>query len=117
LRTDAISWAHSLFLTLTLTLTLTGAISWAHSLFLRIRQSIAKFQSMEELFTTEQGKSVNKRFVQVSKEMRHYQQALFAEWRESVNQVRSLFDFDFGARCLAAPNPACFFLSFFYSPA
>lgn len=64
-----------------------GAISWSHSLFLRIRQSMAKFQSMEELYTTEQGKSVNRRFVAVSKEMRHYQQALFSEWRESVNSL------------------------------
>lgn len=64
-----------------------GAIGWSHSLFLRIRQSMAKFQSMEELYTTEHGKSVHRRFVAVSKEMRHFQQGLFSEWRDSVNAL------------------------------
>ena len=64
---------------------LAGAIGWSHSLFLRIRRSIAKFQSMEELLQSEQGKEVSKTFVSVSKAIRHYEQGKFEEWRETVN--------------------------------
>ena len=64
---------------------LAGAISWSHSLFVRIRRSIAKFQSMEELLQSEQGKEVSKTFVTVSKAIRHYEQGKFEEWRETVN--------------------------------
>ena len=39
---------------------LAGAIGWSHSLFLRIRRSIAKFQSMEELLQSEKGQEVSK---------------------------------------------------------
>ena len=64
---------------------LAGAIGWSHSLFVRIRRSIAKFQSMEELLQSEQGKEVSKTFVSVSKAIRHYEQGKFEEWRETVN--------------------------------
>ena len=64
---------------------LAGAIGWSHSLFLRIRRSIAKFQSMEELLQSEQGKEVSKTFVSVSKAIRHYEQGKFEEWRETVS--------------------------------
>ena len=64
---------------------LAGAIGWSHSLFLRIRRSIAKFQSMEELLQSEKGQEVSKTFVAVSKAIRHYEQGKFEEWRETVN--------------------------------
>ena len=66
---------------------LAGAINWSHSLFLRVRKTIAKFQQMDEdLFSTDQGKEVSRKFVQVSKAIRRYEKALFEEWKETVNQ-------------------------------
>ena len=66
---------------------LAGAIGWSHSLFLRIRRSISKFQTMAELLQSEQGKEVSKKFVAVSKAIRHYEQGLFEEWRETVPRL------------------------------
>ena len=62
-----------------------GAINWSHSLFLRVRSSIAKFKSMEELETTEQGKEVTLKFIALAKAVRHHELALFDEWKESVS--------------------------------
>ena len=64
---------------------LAGAINWSHSLFLRIRKTMAKFQQMDELFSTDKGKEVSKRFVTVSKDIRSYETRLFEEWKENVN--------------------------------
>ena len=64
---------------------LAGAINWSHSLFLRIRKTMAKFQAMDELTNTDEGREVSKRFVVVSKEIRAYETRLFEEWKENVN--------------------------------
>jgi|MDSW01.2.fsa_nt_gb dynein heavy chain len=66
---------------------LAGAINWSHSLFLRIRQTIAKFQSMdEEMFNSEQGKMISQKFIAVSKAIRKYEKSKFDDWKESVNK-------------------------------
>lgn len=39
-----------------------------------------------DLFSTEQGKEVSLKFVQVSKAIRRYEKGLFEEWKETVNQ-------------------------------
>ncbi len=36
-----------------------GAIYWEKSLFLRIKHTIIRFQTMEEMMTSEQGKAVS----------------------------------------------------------
>ena len=36
-----------------------GAISWEKSLFHRIKHTIIRFQSMDEMMTSEQGKAVS----------------------------------------------------------
>lgn len=36
-----------------------GAIYWERSLFLRIKHTIIRFQTMEEMMTSEQGKAVS----------------------------------------------------------
>lgn len=65
---------------------LAGSINWSHSLFLRVRKTIAKFQSVDEdLFSTEQGKEVSRKFVQVSKAIRRYEKSRFEDWKETVN--------------------------------
>ena len=66
---------------------LAGAINWSHSLFLRIRQTIARFQTMDgEMFNSEQGKMISAKFVGVSKAIRRYEKGKFDEWKDSVNK-------------------------------
>ena len=36
-----------------------GAVHWERSLFLRIKHTIIRFQTMEEMMTSEQGKAVS----------------------------------------------------------
>ena len=70
---------------------LAGAINWSHSLFLRIRQTIAKFQSLdEEMFNSEQGQMISQKFVQVSKAIRRFEKGKFEEWKETVNSKAML---------------------------
>ena len=38
---------------------ISGSIYWEKSLFLRIKHTIIRFQSMEEMMTSEQGKAVS----------------------------------------------------------
>ena len=66
---------------------LAGAINWSHSLFLRIRQTIAKFQAMnDEMFASDKGKLISQKFITVSKAIRRYEKGKFDEWKETVNK-------------------------------
>ncbi|KAJ1570092.1 Dynein heavy chain 10, axonemal, partial [Nowakowskiella sp. JEL0078] len=61
-----------------------GAIAWSRSLFYRIKKTIVRFQSMQEMLASEQGRSVTRKYITVAKTMREYEDGLYASWCNSV---------------------------------
>ncbi|EGF80533.1 hypothetical protein BATDEDRAFT_25191 [Batrachochytrium dendrobatidis JAM81] len=61
-----------------------GAIAWSHSLFIRIKKTIVRFQSLQEMLTSEQGRAVTRKYLTVAKSMREYEESLYHQWCFSV---------------------------------
>ncbi|KAJ3018931.1 Dynein heavy chain 10, axonemal [Thoreauomyces humboldtii] len=61
-----------------------GAIAWSRSLFYRIKKTIVRFQSLQEMLTSDQGRTVTKKYLTVAKAMREYDEQLYAQWCLSV---------------------------------
>ncbi|KAI8825885.1 dynein heavy chain and region D6 of dynein motor-domain-containing protein [Fimicolochytrium jonesii] len=61
-----------------------GAIAWSRSLFARIKKTIVRFQSLQEMLVSEQGRAVTKKYLGVAKAMRTYEEQLYAQWCVSV---------------------------------
>eukprot|EP00842_Homolaphlyctis_polyrhiza_P003630 jgi/Hompol1/4268/HPOL_001758-RA len=61
-----------------------GAIAWSHSLFNRIKKTIVRFQSLQEMLASEQGRSVTRKYLTVAKSMREYEEGLYHQWCLSV---------------------------------
>ncbi|RKO94122.1 dynein heavy chain and region D6 of dynein motor-domain-containing protein [Blyttiomyces helicus] len=66
-----------------------GAIAWSRSLFYRIKKTIVRFQSLQEMLASDQGRLVTKKYLTVAKSMREYESDLYRKWCESV-EVNSL---------------------------
>ena len=61
-----------------------GAIAWSHSLFNRIKKTIVRFQSLQEMLASEQGRAVTKKYLNVARSMREYEEGLYHQWCFSV---------------------------------
>ncbi|CAH3028713.1 unnamed protein product, partial [Porites evermanni] len=61
-----------------------GAISWERSLFLRIKHTILRFQEMEDMLNSEQGKLASKKYLNVARQMKDYEDKKYEAWREQV---------------------------------
>ncbi|KAJ3321068.1 Dynein heavy chain 10, axonemal [Boothiomyces sp. JEL0866] len=61
-----------------------GAIAWSHSLFDRIKKTIVRFQSLQEMVASDQGRMVTKKYLTVAKAMRSYEEQLYHQWCISV---------------------------------
>ncbi|KAJ3144485.1 Dynein heavy chain 10, axonemal [Geranomyces variabilis] len=61
-----------------------GAIAWSRSLFYRIKKTIVRFQSLQEMLTSDQGRAVTKKYLAVAKAMREYDEQLYSQWCLSV---------------------------------
>ncbi|KAJ3091388.1 Dynein heavy chain 10, axonemal [Quaeritorhiza haematococci] len=72
-----------------------GAISWSRSLFHRIKKTIIRFQSLQEMLASEQGRTVTKKYMTVAKSMKEYEEQLYAQWFQSVeaNSLQHLKSF------------------------
>jgi dynein heavy chain len=64
-----------------------GAIYWEKSLFLRIKHTIIRFQSMEEMMTSDQGKAARAKYLHVAKQMKAYEDHKYEQWKDYVEQV------------------------------
>ena len=64
--------------------TVAGAISWSHSLFDRIKKTIVRFQSLQEMVSSDQGRVVTKKYLAVAKAMRSYEEQHYHNWCASV---------------------------------
>ncbi|KAH6585239.1 hypothetical protein BASA61_006967 [Batrachochytrium salamandrivorans] len=63
-----------------------GAIAWSHSLFTRIKKTIIRFQSLQEMLASEQGRSVTRKYLSVAKSMRDYEESLYHKWCLSIEE-------------------------------
>lgn len=61
-----------------------GAIAWSHSLFERIKKTIVRFQSLQEMVSSDQGRAVTRKYLTVAKAMRSYEEQLYHQWCLSV---------------------------------
>ncbi|TPX63919.1 hypothetical protein SpCBS45565_g06282 [Spizellomyces sp. 'palustris'] len=61
-----------------------GAIAWSRSLFYRIKKTIVRFQSLQEMLASDQGRAVTKKYLTVAKAMREYDEQLYNSWCQSV---------------------------------
>lgn len=64
-----------------------GAIAWSHSLFNRIKKTIVRFQSLQEMLSSEQGRAVTRKYLTVAKAMREYEETLYHQWWHSVEPL------------------------------
>ncbi|XP_063171723.1 dynein axonemal heavy chain 10 [Candoia aspera] len=63
-----------------------GAIYWARSLFYRIKHTIIRFQEVEELLASENGKEVKQKYLEVAKRMKEYEDKKYDQWRETTEE-------------------------------
>eukprot|EP01135_Chromosphaera_perkinsii_P009070 Nk52_evm1s1607 gene=Nk52_evmTU1s1607 len=59
-----------------------AAISWAKSLFLRIKSPIIKFQNHDSLPTSEAYQEVAKKYVEISRSLKEFEQIQYQKWIE-----------------------------------
>ncbi|ELU10552.1 hypothetical protein CAPTEDRAFT_221643 [Capitella teleta] len=64
-----------------------GSIFWEKSLFLRIKHTIIRFQTLEEMMQTEQGKASRAKYLSVAKQMKAYEDSLYEQWKDNVEAV------------------------------
>lgn len=64
-----------------------GSIAWSRSLFFRIKHTILRFQSLQELINTNQGRIVTRKYLAVAKVMREYELDLFAKWTNHLEST------------------------------
>ncbi|XP_064612357.1 LOW QUALITY PROTEIN: dynein axonemal heavy chain 10-like [Liolophura sinensis] len=64
-----------------------GSIYWERSLFHRIKHTIIRFQNMEDMMTSEMGKSVRAKYLSVGKQMKQYEEEKYELWRQHVEQI------------------------------
>ncbi|ORZ35435.1 dynein heavy chain and region D6 of dynein motor-domain-containing protein [Catenaria anguillulae PL171] len=51
-----------------------GSIQWVRSLFHRIKKTIVRFQSLQELLASDQGRAVSRKYLTTAKAMRQYEE-------------------------------------------
>jgi len=64
-----------------------GAIAWSKALFHRIKKSIIRFQSYEDMLSGEEGQLVTRYYVTVGRMVREFENGLFEEWKAKVEDA------------------------------
>uniref|UniRef100_H2ZL68 Dynein heavy chain tail domain-containing protein n=1 Tax=Ciona savignyi TaxID=51511 RepID=H2ZL68_CIOSA len=62
-----------------------GAISWERSLFNRMKHTIIRFQSVDDMLMTDQGKSAKAKYLSVARQMKDYEDNKYQQWIEYVD--------------------------------
>ncbi|XP_058850532.1 dynein axonemal heavy chain 10 [Acipenser ruthenus] len=63
-----------------------GAIYWERSLFNRIKHTIVRFLEVEDMLTSDQGKAVKAKYLEVGRQMKDYEERKYERWREQTEQ-------------------------------
>ncbi|XP_076804944.1 dynein axonemal heavy chain 10-like [Clavelina lepadiformis] len=61
-----------------------GAIAWERSLFNRMKHTIIRFQSVDDMLATDQGRAAKAKYLHVARQMKDYEDAKYLQWIEYV---------------------------------
>uniref|UniRef100_A0A2C9JWZ0 AAA+ ATPase domain-containing protein n=1 Tax=Biomphalaria glabrata TaxID=6526 RepID=A0A2C9JWZ0_BIOGL len=61
-----------------------GSIYWTRSLFHRIKHTVIRFQTLEEMISTDMGKSMRAKYLSVARNMRAFEDGSYEHWKENV---------------------------------
>ncbi|XP_077015711.1 dynein axonemal heavy chain 10 isoform X3 [Tamandua tetradactyla] len=64
-----------------------GAIYWERSLFYRIKQTILRFQEVEEILDSDRGREVKQKYLEVGRRMKEYEDRKYEQWKETTEQI------------------------------
>ncbi|XP_078523750.1 dynein axonemal heavy chain 10 isoform X2 [Lissotriton helveticus] len=64
-----------------------GSIYWERSLFHRIKHIIIRFLEVEVMLSSEQGKMVKAKYLEVAKKMKQYEDKKYDEWKEHTETI------------------------------
>ncbi|CAG5126036.1 unnamed protein product, partial [Candidula unifasciata] len=64
-----------------------GSIFWNRSLFHRIKHTIIRFQTLDEMVASDMGKSTKAKYLSVGRNMRAYEELKYEQWKENVEAV------------------------------
>ncbi|ESO91629.1 hypothetical protein LOTGIDRAFT_122204, partial [Lottia gigantea] len=64
-----------------------GTIFWERSLFHRIKHTIIRFQTMDEMMLTADGKDTRAKYLKVGKDMKRFEDIKYEQWRDHVEQI------------------------------
>ncbi|XP_014674920.1 PREDICTED: dynein heavy chain 10, axonemal-like [Priapulus caudatus] len=64
-----------------------GAIYWERHMFNRIKHTVIRFQSLDEMFITESGKAARAKYLSVAMEMKDYEDKKYESWRERTEAI------------------------------
>ncbi|XP_059165934.1 dynein axonemal heavy chain 10-like isoform X2 [Physella acuta] len=61
-----------------------GTVYWTRSLFHRIKHTVIRFLTLEEMMTTDMGRSTKAKYLSVGKSMRAFEDLKYEQWKENV---------------------------------
>ena len=61
-----------------------GAILWERSLFERIKKTIVRFLTYEDMMNCEEGQAVKAHYLRIAKQMKAYEEDLYKNWRAAT---------------------------------
>ncbi|KAI5945034.1 Dynein heavy chain 10, axonemal [Manis javanica] len=64
-----------------------GAIYWERSLFFRIKHTILRFQEVEGILDSDQGREVKQKYLEVGRAMKDYEDRKYEQWKEATEQM------------------------------
>jgi dynein heavy chain, axonemal len=65
-----------------------GAIKWSRSLFARVKQTMAKLMTMEEVMMAEEiGQQVHAKYLALARSVMYFEKHWFSGWRDSINSI------------------------------
>ncbi|XP_021370512.1 dynein heavy chain 10, axonemal-like isoform X1 [Mizuhopecten yessoensis] len=64
-----------------------GAIFWERSLFHRIKHTIVRFLTMEDMMQSEMGKHARAKYLSVAKQMKQYEDQKYEAWKDNVELI------------------------------
>ncbi|CAH2295752.1 dynein heavy chain 10, axonemal [Pelobates cultripes] len=64
-----------------------GSIYWERSLFHRIKHTVIRFLEVEEMLSTERGKTAKAKYLEVARKMKEYEDLKYEMWKENTAQI------------------------------
>ncbi|XP_025092040.1 dynein heavy chain 10, axonemal-like isoform X1 [Pomacea canaliculata] len=66
---------------------LAGRIEWCRALFHRIKHTVIRLNSLEAMMITDLGKETRKKYLEIGRRMKEFEDATYLTWREQANRL------------------------------